>query len=385
MSDRSIRNLKGISDASTNRVLNLAAITKARSELEAKENPQPFFESPVINSSIILKHRLRADETYLFPHYRPTATKIIVPFDINDLNVGGRSLFVGQRGFVEALRDIGNYGDKFNLKRDLEVFRLLDAIPSLDPFLLREYLRSNDIKIDDFYFEISDADQARMYAFASIEVRRLIRLATREQKRSNDASISKLVGALLTSEIDETLDPLQHTLRLAGDEFREGIFSWRGFLYYKWCMHDFWPEVVSVLREIKAMRPSGAADQEQLQFLTAAKKSIADAVRASTEEVRRVLKIYDDAYEDLIERSDPRSFRQFLLGAPALFLELGEKMGAMSHISSFWRYRFPRGSMKTANVDELITILQDFSAGFDLQNYRAGRAEDDWRARLRYA
>lgn len=366
-------------------MLNLAAIAKARADTVVEEGARPFFESPVINSSIILKHRLRADETYLFPNHRATATKIIVPFDIRDLNVGGRSFFVGQRGFIEALRDIGNYGDKTNLKRDVEVLHLLDAIPSLDPFLLREYLRSNDIKIDDHYFEISDADQSKMYAFASNEMRRLVSLATSERKRANDASISKLVSALLSSEVDETLDPLQHTLKLAGDEFREGIFCWRGFLYYKWCMKEFLPQVGRVLREIKSIRPSGAVDQEQVQFLTGAKLSITDTVRASTEEVRRVLKIYDDAYNDLIERRDPKAFRQFLLGAPGLFLELGEKMGALSHITSFWHYRFPHGTVKTAGADELITILQDFSAGFDLQNRRSSRGDDDWRSKARYA
>ncbi|HKX36479.1 MAG TPA: hypothetical protein VJM79_07420, partial [Rhizorhapis sp.] len=55
--------------------------------------------------------------------------------------------------------------------------------------------------------------------------------------------------------------------------------------------------------------------------------------------------------------------REFLLGAPKLFLDIGDRMGAISHITSFWNYRFPVGAPRSAYVDELIAIFQDFSRG----------------------
>ena len=60
----------------------------------------------------------------------------------------------------------------------------------------------------------------------------------------------------------------------------------------------------------------------------------------------------------------PKAFRDFLLSAPHLFLELGEKMGAISHIVSFWRYRFRKGVPPRADADELCAIFQDFESGF---------------------
>ncbi len=50
------------------------------------------------------------------------------------------------------------------------------------------------------------------------------------------------------------------------------------------------------------------------------------------------------SFRDLVANQTPKTFRDFLLSAPYMFLELGEKMGAISHIVSFWRYRFPPGS-----------------------------------------
>lgn len=50
------------------------------------------------------------------------------------------------------------------------VLQLLDAVPSLDPFLLREHLRNNQIDVADCYFAISEGDQERMHNFVSQEM-----------------------------------------------------------------------------------------------------------------------------------------------------------------------------------------------------------------------
>jgi hypothetical protein len=358
--DRSVRSLSALGTASSSRVLNLAAIALAQAE-NPQHTTQPFFKSPVINNAIILKHRLRADETYLFDEARVVATKIIVPFEKTDLRVGGRSFFFGQRGYMESLRELGNYAGQVDMKRDLDVLTLLDAVPSFDPFLLREFLRNHDIAPDASYFEISSADQGRMYAYAATEVRRLTNLAL-DGGPARAASTAKIITALLSSEVGEKLAPLRATLRLAPDEFREGIFSWRGFLYYKWTMGELKPLVLKVLRDLHMIKVSGKADSEQIAWLNAAKRAIVTAVKRSTDEVGRILDVYDAAYSALIEREDPKSFRDFLLDAPPLFLEMGEKMGAMSHITSFWQYRFPAGAPKAADVEELTTIFRDFSS-----------------------
>jgi hypothetical protein len=344
-------------------VLNLAAIALAQTD-----NPQhsaaPLFLSPTINNSIIVKHRLRADESYLFPEMRAVATKIIIPFEKADLRVGGRSFFFGQRGHVDLLREIGNYTNALDMKRDLDVLTLMDAVPSFDPFLLREFLRSHDIEPDSCYFEISAADQTRMYTYATGEVRRLTNLAVKGSGPAQLASTAKISTALLSSEVGDRLEPLRATLRLGPDEFREGVFSWRGFLFYKWSMMELKPQVLKVLRDLNAIRVVGRNDAETVAFLSASKRSIAVAVKNSIDAVACVLDIYDTAYAALTEREDPKVFRDFLLEAPPLFLEMGEKMGAMSHIASFWRYRFPAGAPKVADSEELAAIFRDFLNSF---------------------
>jgi hypothetical protein len=356
-----VRSLSALATASSSRVLNLAAISLAQVDNPGHASA-PFFLSPTMNNAIIVKHRLRADESYLFPEMRAVATKIIIPFEKADLRVGGRSFFIGQRGYLDSFREVANHVNPMDMKRDQNVLALVDSVPSLDPFLLREHLRNNDIAPDACYFEISGADQMRMYNHAAAEVRRLTALVVQGNGPARMASTGKIITALLSSEVGEKLEPLRATLRLGADEFREGVFSWRGFLYYKWSMAELKPEVLKVLRDLNAIRVCGKADRDALEFLNVSKRTIAVAAKKNLDEVRRVLDVYDSAYAGLTDREDPKLFRDFLLDAPPLFLEMGEKMGAMSHIASFWRYRFPAGAPKIADVEELTTIFRDFLA-----------------------
>jgi len=350
--DSSVRVLSALGGASTSRVLNLLRIA-ADHEGEQEHLKNPLFLSPIINKAFILKHRTRADETYMFVSPPAVATKIIIPFDATDLRAGGRSLLFDQRGFAATLRTVGNYNSD-SLQRDLKVIELLSRLPSLDPFLMREQLRLNHIPVASSYFVISQGDQERMHRFVTQEMSQLVALA---------GGGGGLVSALLANSIGERLEPLRRTLNLAGNDFREGMFGWRGFLYYKWSMGNFWPELVGVLREINTIKPHGTVNPERAAFLTSARRNIIQRVRDSGRDVNKALSIYDASFQDLVANQAPRSFRDFLLSAPQMFLELGEKLGTISHIVSFWRYRFPLGVPARIDAEQLSAIFQDFSSG----------------------
>jgi hypothetical protein len=354
--DRSVRFLASLRGASTSRVLNLHRIA-ADCQDDPLHKEKPFFASPIINRSFLLKHRTRSDEAYLFAGSRPTATKIIIPFDMADLKSGGQSLFIDQRGYMESLRAAGHYQEE-TLQRDLWVLKLLDAVPSLDPFLLREHLRNNQIEVAPCYFAISEGDQERMYRFVKKEMTQLAILA------GDDAASNRMVSALLSNSIDEKLEPLRATLGLSHKDFREGVFSWRGFLYYKWSMGKFWPDVMAVLREINKIQPTGSLLPSQQNDLGGQRRLIIEMVRDNGNHVNKVLGVYDTSFQDLVQKQTPKTFRDFLMSAPHLFMELGEKLGAISHIVSFWRYRFPPGMPVVVDAEDLSVIFHDFSSGF---------------------
>lgn len=356
--DRTSRSLKALErTASTSRVLNLLAIAARHGEREDWEE-EPLFRNRVLNASLILKHRLRHDETYLFDDYRTSATKIIIPFERSDLGLGGQSFFIGQRGWMDLLREA--CADARSLDQDVRILKLMDKLPSLDPFLLREHLRRHGHQVAPCYFAISPADLEAMQGYVSMQVEELIQLAY--SKSGMGSYTARLVEALLSTDVDERLEPLRLTLMLEGEDFREGVFSWKGFLYYKWMLTALQPQLQAVINEIGSLAVSGPRDVETGMYLDGARVRLKRAIVAQRTQVNRTLAVYDTAFSNLTRNGEPRAFRGFLLDAPRMFLSLGEKVGSASHIASFWRYRFPLGRPPVCPVDEAVDIFQDFEA-----------------------
>ena len=247
------------------------------------------------------------------------------------------------------------------MDRDLQVLRLLHALPSLDPFLLRQHLVNYKIDVGACYFPISPADQKSMHEFVTCELARLTMLLGSD---ANAGSTGRMVTAMLSSDVAEELAPLRETLNLSGEDFRQGVFSWRGFLYYKWSVQNFWPDVMNVLRRLNEIAPVNTPLPEQKLFLTSARRNIIEMVRDNSNYVEKSLALYDRSFGALVEQQSPKTFRDFLISAPYMFVELGEKLGAISHMVGFWKHRFPQGKPTIVDADELVVILQDFASGF---------------------
>lgn len=353
--------------ASTSRVLNLAALSMIYMD-DIEYQTQPFFFTPFLNTSVILKHGVRRHEQDMFlsPHY--IATKIIVPFDPSDLSLGGRTVFVDQIGWMDQLAGLGANDA---LARDCDMLTALDEIPSLDPFLVREHLARRGFQVAACYLAIADADVERMKASVTAEIDQLIGLAF--SGGGTRSYTAKLVQLLLTDEADKRLEPLRLTLKLEGDAYREGIFAWKGFLFYKWSMNDLRARLIEVKRELNSMRASTSCDAETKVELARTKNRLLTLIDSSETAAAEALKLYDRAFSGLINDNDPGGFRDFLLRAPKMFVDLGECVGGISHLVTYWAYRYPSGAPRAAPAEDLLEIFQEFESSLPL---RIERAED---------
>jgi hypothetical protein len=357
-----LRSLQTLSDtASTSRVLNLSRVHMVHRQ-EPQFLAQPFFSDPGLNRAIFIKHRLRRDETYLIPNAPAVATKIIFPFDTTMLRSGGRSIFIGQTGFRATMEEVLGTGTP-EIARDFEIMNHLATLPSLDPFLLKEYLARVKHFPADCYFDISPADSARMFAFVSKEVGALIALAFGAEAGGADSpAVTRLVEAMMARDAGERLDPLRATLGLTGKAFDEGIFSWKGFLFYKWQFSDTAQQLSRVISDIDLMRFDDKPSAADLEVITAQRVRLRKSMRSAARECTAILSLYNDAFRDLIDKGKAAAFRKFLLEAPRLFIDLGYSMGTISHITSFWRHRFPDDATTSIESSEFTTILADFQA-----------------------
>ena len=358
--DRTFRSLRGLEKtASTSRVLNLAALA-GRNADNAEHHKHPFFVASSLNGAVIVRHRLRAREMESFDRHRFSATKLIIPFTRSDLGLGGRTIFVAERGWLDVLEELR--GEAPDFPRDVGVLEAIDELPSLDPFLLREHMKRRGFDISPSHFEISAPDLARMQRFVGSEITKLIDLAYRDFRGGTEANTTRLVEALLSAQTDSRLEPLRLTLRLEPENYKEGIFAWKGFLYYKWVLNSLWPDIKEVFAELSKVRVVGAVDASTLKELDETKGRLRTKMERQVKTVMGHLNVYDDTFAQLTGQGNAIAFRDFLLKSPELFLSLGEGCGLISHIATYWRYQFARGMPLHAEAVQLIDILQDFEA-----------------------
>lgn len=362
MSDRSVRNLDSLErSASTSRVLNLLAIARRHAKDKSwRENP--FFQSEMLNRSILVKHRLRRNEADFFRGPRQVATKIIMPIDHVDLSLGGRFAFVGQSDYDTVLRQVFRISPDHP---DVRTLAVLDRLPSLDPFLLREQLRREGIEPASCYFSINDADVAKMHDFVREEIEPLVRLSL-----GNDAaaagSTERLVKEIISNSRGKRLLGLGAVLRLSPEEYEEGLFCWKGFLYFKWSLSNIAGELALVIAGLETVKPVGPVDGEAREYLKRGRAVLLQLLKGCWAQTRQTLGVYEEAYSGLTDRGDPLIFRDFLLRAPSLFDSLGEQLGAIQHIISFWKHRFgPRSTPPSA--PELIDIFMDFESSLQVR------------------
>lgn len=357
---KGLRSLEVLSrNGSTSRVLNLHRVHEQHRH-EPGYVRAPFFKDHMLNRAIIIKHRLRADETYLMPRRQKVSTKIVFPFMKDDLRTGGKSIFVGQNNYKQLMAEIIG-PDSPDTRHDLEVLQLLHGLPSLDPFLLREHLRRNGHQPDECYFDIAPVDMERMESFAAGEISQLINLAFNDNGSQLAVEmVGKLVDALLSRDADERLEPLRVTLGLEGSAFRDGIFSWKGFLYYKWQLAETMPKLQQVISQIDRVDLAGRSDGALRERIGEQRRQLKVAIRESARKCSSIMSLYDDAYNDLVNRHNAMAFRRFLLDSPMMFIELGQLMGVVSHICSFWQFRFPPDCDLSMDAVEYSDLLNEF-------------------------
>ncbi len=359
--DRSVRSLQRLHmNASTARVLNLLMVFRKFGDT-SEYRSAPFFQNPVLNRCLIVKHRLRANEYDMFDSPRSSATKVLIPIDHTDLRMGARYMFIGQSRFADLMESALGIPYEPN-SSDVRMLQMIDSIPSLDPFLLREQLRRAGLEPARCYFEVTEADVNRMFSFVQKEITPLVNMSC-----GNDAAMtvyaSRLVNKILSSEIDSDLDPLRDVLQLDPRQFDEGIFCWKAFLYYKWQLSELMPRLRQVIQEINTVKPRTAGDSETRSQIEATRGQVRRRVGLACQRVRSTLDIYDDAYSELTTHGRAGPFRGFLLSAPNMFRELGERLAGIDHIVSFWRFRFPQDRLAMITPEELCDIFYDFESG----------------------
>lgn len=351
------------------RVLNLLDPTLRIADSGTSDNDSYFFNAHALNRVFILKHRLRPQEMTIFQGRRTIGTKIFVPFDATDLRQGGKYLFVGERGAEELYhRHFGVEGQSsFQSFQDIRLLNIIDDLPSLDPFIMRERLKMYGFRPHPSYFEISEAEFNMIQERVEIEFAPLISRAFGAQNLGGKLSV--FVRKLWNADDSDEMLPLLRIMRIRENEYPETIFAWKGFIYYKSLVGRIGDDFMALVQAIKAVHVPGLGSSPHHRLVMSLRDAVIRGLREEMASTAAGLRDYELAYFDgLVRATEPSRFIEFLSSAPERFQQLGASLGAIRHATAYWQYRVDRYDRAECDVMEFLEILRDFIQGLMVSN-----------------
>ena len=353
-----IRDLSLIrASGSTARVMNLALTYERFGDTE-EFRQSPLFRCDPLNRALIVKHALRPHERILFDHPATHATKLIFPFSATELSLGGVSVMLGELQFDKIFRSVVGSVDPIDLDTDIELLDLLNDVPSFDPFLMREQLRRLDRAPARCFFEVSDADISNMMRFVAKEIEPLAALAFGATGRRIEKMSERLADKLMMDEGAQMLEPLRAALAMNLAQYRDGVFAWKGFLYYKWSLSQLEAGQDSFGKSLALCRFTGGVPAARME-VEKLRRNVLARTNLVLQRTQEAMRDYESAFGAL-SRGAPMRFRDFLLGAPGRFIALGEAIGAVQHMHSLWGFRFAPGTAAALDAGEALTMLGEF-------------------------
>jgi len=353
--------------ASTRTRVNTRVFNCYRMTLDARKAARefrPLFRTEALNHCIISKEVVPSHlRDVMRPHQ--LATKIHFPYSEESLygrdqTVGGRSVYVGETRYSEILWAQFLEGrDVDDAAQDLGVFQMLDELPSLDPFLIRDKFAIAGTPIDEAYLQIPLAEWKAIRVSIIDRFRPLARIAFQDNRIS--AGELERATLVLVEKMWEAIDldalrPLTMALRVDTQDAGALYYAWKGIVYY-----DF--KVGTLLKEIDQLRDAldrlARTRQARLRVGETMTNWQVPRVRIDrfADDLSAVMKRYHRAYDDFfLHGGNPSEFRRFFAIAEDLFYFLGSSIAVLD--SCVEQYRAYRRRDETS-APALIDLWQD--------------------------
>jgi hypothetical protein len=380
------RSFRETFNSGATRILNAAGITKSMMEKAAEEggDPQFLFGSRGLNRVVFIKKP--KDRSAAADFYEESArakkqkgaeapqsqivTMIYSPFDFDDIPGGGTSFEMGssqQDAMLQQAVGFNPNGDADTVERDLKVLGMLEELPSLDPFLLKDKMLAEGVEVDATYFDISEEEfQAiKNYILKKFEpiTRKVVGSDTEQARKHSEEFIMKLWEGRDLSY----LAPITQVFNLDPSHASDIYYAWKGLSYYEF---NYKKDLTTLLTFADWLQnksqPAHYVPPEEAVELQSLSRQVAVKFARHLEQSSKILRSYNDAYEELFVREgDSKRFVAILQRSNDLFLKTSASISALNHAVAVWSMQTVKKNREKLNADELRPLLMTLEKVID--------------------
>ena len=322
-----------------------------------------FFKVPELNKSIILKEARTNKKTVMYNFQNPIGTKIYFPFDCDKIYDGGKSLFSDDPQLMPMLRDHAGLDPERreeDTARDLALLSILQDIPALDPFLIKDKVQIEGLKVNEAYLDITHENWVRICKHVSGKLSPIIKFVFEDADGLNDRRAANLLSKLWNTKDIDALMPIVKTFRLPVEEASQIFASWKGVMYFEYVYERSLPGWKEYAKWLKHdVQCVDHIDRNQKALLKSVYGLVSEEIGTNWIELRKIFEKYDNAYDLLfIKRETPGPFIEFMKDAVETYWFLGTKLSVISHCVSVWKILTPKEGTENFTYDKLYNLLE---------------------------
>lgn len=371
-------NLRYTLESGGSRIFNCLGITTmieetAREAAASAQNgehkpPRLFFENRPLNYTVFIKD--------MNPDYRrddkdstekPIGTKIYLPFDTANAYAGGKSIFVNSRGFRNAIADLIGDGHEIcpgAISRDLNLIEILDSMPALDPFLVKDTMQSKGIEIDPRYFQIAEEEWDRISDHIRQRIRPMVALALPDGVMHSEQRMAEMIDAIWRATDMRKLEPLIRAFLLPVEQTGAIFHAWKGIAFFEYQYMQISESAIHFARWLhEGAVPSHSVKGEELATLNALRDSTRNKVKRHWSQATGILKEYNYSYEKLFKlQGSAADFTRFMAAAPTHFWTLGDAVIRLQHAIETWERLTgmePNRKLESDSLRHLLSVVED--------------------------
>jgi hypothetical protein len=359
--------LQAVLTSGSSRVLNCAAVYE---RLRAAESTgQALFRTRVLNASVLIKDTPGADVRLTgVPadrnRRRRVGTKIYLPYDSRNIYAGGLTVFYGTRDFEAALANIldlrtNETRDAFTL--DCYVLDLIDNVPSVSPFLLRDKFLQRRVASSPLYFDVPAEEWAEIDQFVRSKLLLIARSVYGGADSSSREQVDRLLQLLWDLTDREELRQLGRIFRIPDEEILDTFFAWKGVIFYEYEHSRRKEAIYGLLRWLEHQKNALDPRQKRDAAVQVLIVNLAQRISKVLVAIEGKLTHYQEAFNELfLKRADYDPFFEFLSGAQTYFQSIGIGLARLDHLTEIWeRGTGGRRAISPNDRNELLRILLD--------------------------
>lgn len=342
--------------------------------LEISRNLKPedrLFNNQALNNTIIFKQpsfALDGDMLAGPPGTGPAPkafskrkiqTAIYVPRAADEPDLGGHAIFIGHPKYWDLMKNhCGiDVADAETHAGDMEMLRMLEDVPSFDPFLLKSILTDKKMSINEHYLNVAKEEQHEVRQVIEQRVRPIVERAYSglEPGEAEKRTQSFIDGIWDPDSSDATA--FIAAFRIEASAVPEVFGAWKGVSYYQYQLQRIRPKIAQLLAFLQSdhaiptdARRLMASDRESLAMF---RKDIHARLRNAYKNTQNILGQCDQAYDALIKEGNPLPFRDFLQTAVDKYWTLGACNCSLVLVTDVWS-RFSQSGRTTRFEGEML-------------------------------